>query len=114
MMWPVMADLSMGAVRADAVFVSGLQRCDEPSAGQVRQAVIAAIRTFGCSGCAARVAQEFGDHPETAVIRMRWALGAAREAFADPASEPGPDANARAWRMTMLHLPAVSQPRAGR
>jgi hypothetical protein len=35
-MWPVMADLSMGAVRADAVFVSGLQRCDEPSAGQVR------------------------------------------------------------------------------
>jgi hypothetical protein len=48
-MWSVMADLSVGAVRADAVFVSGLQRCE-----------------------------------------------------------------ARAWRMTMLHLPAVSQQRAGR
>jgi hypothetical protein len=83
-MWPVMAYLSMGAVRADAVFVSGLQRCDEPSAGQVRQAVTAAIRTFGSSGCAGRVAQEFGDHPETAVTRMRWARAVAREAFADP------------------------------
>ena len=91
---PVMAYLSIGAVRADAVFVSGLQRCDEPSAGQVRQAVAAAVRAFGCSGCAGRVAQEFGDHPETAVIRMRWARGVAREAFADPPPEPGPGADA--------------------
>ena len=90
---PVMAYLSIGAVRADAVFVSGLQCCDEPSAGQVRQAVAAAVRAFGCSGCAGRVAQEFGDHPETAVIRMRWARGVAREAFADSAPEP---AHARA------------------
>jgi hypothetical protein len=97
MMWPMMADLSMGAVRADAVFVSGLQRCDEPSADQVRQAVIAAIRTFGCWGCAARVAQEFGDHPETAVIRMRWARALAREVFADLAPEAGPGADAGAW-----------------
>jgi len=28
-MWPVMACLSMGAVRADAVFVSELQRCGQ-------------------------------------------------------------------------------------
>ena len=89
-MWPVMAYLSIGAVRADAVFVSGLRRCDEPSAGQVRQAVAAAIRAFSCSGCAGRVAQEFGDHPETAVIRMRWARAVAREAFADSASSKGP------------------------
>jgi hypothetical protein len=72
-MWPVIAYLSMSAVRADSVFVSGLQRHDELSTGQVRQAVAAAIRAFGCAGCAGRVAQEFGDHPETAVIRMRWA-----------------------------------------
>ena len=85
---PVMAYLSIGAVRADAVFVSGLQRCDQPSAGQVRQAVAAAVRAFGCSGCAGRVAQEFGDNPETAVIRMRWARGVAREAFADSPPEP--------------------------
>jgi hypothetical protein len=86
----MMAYLSASAVRADAVFASDLQHRDEPSAGQVRQAAAAAIWAFGCSGCAGRVAQEFGDHPETAVIRMRWARGVVREAFADPAPGPGP------------------------
>ena len=105
-MWPVMAYLSIGAVRADAVFVSGLRRCDEPSAGQVRQAVAAAIRAFGCSGCAGRVAQEFGDHPETAVIRMRWARGVAREAFADSPPEPGPGADAGGSLVIRPRLPA--------
>ena len=87
-MWQVMAYFSISAVRADAVFVSGLQHRDEPSAGQVRQAVAAAIRAFGCSGCAGRVAQEFGDHPEAAVTRMRWARQAAGKAFGElgPAS----------------------------
>jgi len=88
MMWPVMAYLGIGAVRADAVFASGLQRRDEPSASQVRQAAAAAIRAFGWSGCAGRVAQEFGDHPETAAIRMRWARGVASAAFADWPPEP--------------------------
>ena len=97
-MWPVMANYSIDAVRADAVFVSGLQRYDTPSAGRVRQAVAAAIRAFGCSGCAGRVAQEFGDHPETALIRMRWARGVACEAFANPPPEPGPGADAGAVR----------------
>jgi hypothetical protein len=88
----MMAYLSASAVLADAVFASDLQRRDEPSAGQVRQAVSAAIRAFGCPGCAGRVAQEFGDHPETAVIRMRWARSVVREAFADPAPGAGPGA----------------------
>ena len=92
-----MAYLSIGAVWADAVFVSGLQRRDELSAGQVRQAAGAAIRAFGCSGCAGRVAQEFGDHPETAMTRMCWARAVAREVFGDPALEVGPGATARAW-----------------
>jgi hypothetical protein len=103
MMWPLMAYFNIGAVRADAVFVPGLQRRDKPSAGQVRQAVAAAIRAFGRSGCAGRVAQEFGDHPETAVIRMRWARAAAREAFAD--SPPGPGLGADADE------PLVARPR---
>jgi hypothetical protein len=88
----MMAYLSASAVRADAVFASDLQHRDEPSAGQVRQTVAAAIWAFGCPGCAGRVAQEFGDHPETAVIRMRWARSVVREAFADPAPGPGPGA----------------------
>jgi hypothetical protein len=77
-------------VQADALFASGLQRCDEPSASQVRQAVAETIRAFGYSGCAGRVAQEFGDHPETAVARMRWARAVAGEAFVESAPEPGP------------------------
>jgi hypothetical protein len=85
-----MAFLSIGSVQADALFVSGLQRCDAPSASQVRQAVAESIRAFGYSGCAGRVAQEFGDHPETAVGRMRWARAVAGEAFAESAPEPGP------------------------
>jgi hypothetical protein len=64
---------SISALWAEALFVSALQRCDRPSAGQARQAVDAAVGVFGPLGCAERVAQEFGDHPETAVTRMRWA-----------------------------------------
>jgi hypothetical protein len=66
-------DFSSSTARADALFASTLQRTDEPSAEQVRQAIAAAIRVFGASGCAARVAQAYGEHPETAVLRMRWA-----------------------------------------
>jgi hypothetical protein len=101
-----MACLSISTVRADAVFVSRLQRRDEPSAGQVRQAVAAAVRTFGCSGCAGRVAQEFGDHPETAVIRMLWARGVAREAFADSPPDPRPGAGAGRLLVIRPRLPA--------
>jgi hypothetical protein len=69
-------DLSSGSVGAavtDALFASALQRSDEPSARQVEQAVAAAIRALGELGCAARVAQAYGEDPETAVTRMRWA-----------------------------------------
>src|SRR5215470_13284507 len=65
--------LSISTARADALFASALQRSDEPSAAQVREAIAAAIRAFGARGCAAQVAQAYGEHPETAVTRMRWA-----------------------------------------
>jgi hypothetical protein len=80
-MEPVMHHSSISAVWADALFVSALQRCDQPSAAQVQQAVAAAVGVFGVRGCAGRVAQEFGDHPETAVTRMRWARNLAAEAI---------------------------------
>jgi hypothetical protein len=69
-------DLTISTARADALFASALQRSDEPSADQVRQAIAAALRAFGAEGCAARVAQAYGEHPETAVLRMRWARAA--------------------------------------
>ena len=70
-------DLNMRAARADALFASTLQRSDEPTALQVERAIAAATRTFGDVGCAARVAQEYGEHPETAARRMHWARMAA-------------------------------------
>lgn len=73
--------VTMTAARADALFASALQRSDEPTAHQIRRAVAAAICTFGGLGCAERVAHEFGDHPETAVARMRWARMAVAGAF---------------------------------
>ena len=81
-------DLSTSTVRADALFASALQRSDEPSAAQVDQAIAAAVRAFGASGCAARVAQAYGDYPETAVMRMRWALATVAAAFEE--ASPGP------------------------
>ncbi len=81
-MRPTMHHLRISAGRTDALFVSPLQRSDQPSARQVKEAVAAAIREFGRRGCAERVAQEFGDHPEIAVTRMRWARRMADEAFA--------------------------------
>jgi len=66
-------DPSVSSDRADALFASPLQRSDRPGPGQVRQAIAVAVARYGVPGCAARVAQAFGEHPDTAVIRMRWA-----------------------------------------
>jgi len=87
-------DHSINAARAGALFASPLQPCDEPSAGQGRQAIATAIGVHGLRGCAARVAQAYGEHPETALIRMRWTLTAVASAFggslAEPARAPAP------------------------
>ena len=91
-MEPAMHDSGISAVWADALFVSALQHCDQPSAGQVQLAIAAAVSEFGPRGCAERMAQEFGDHPETAVTRMRWA----RELVAEAIGGRTPEV-ARAW-----------------
>src|SRR5215469_12588397 len=58
--------------RCEALFVSSLQPSDAPTAGMVTTAVTRAVRQFGPAGCAGRMAQEFGDHPDAAARRMRW------------------------------------------
>jgi hypothetical protein len=82
--------LSISTARGNALFASTLQRSDEPSAAQVRQAITAAIRAFGARGCAAQVAQAYGEHPETAVLRMRWVRVAVTGAFCGVRPESGP------------------------
>ena len=64
---------SIRTLQADALFASALQRSDVLRASQIRRAIAAALDGYGAPGCAGRVAQEFGDHPETAAVRMRWA-----------------------------------------
>jgi len=66
--------MNLNAVRSRALFVSTLQSSERPTARQVQEAIARTVRDLGAAGCAARVAQEFGDHPEAAVARMRWAL----------------------------------------
>ena len=80
-MWSAPYDLSLDTVRADALFASALQRSDEPSAAQIRQAITMITSALGRTGCAAQVAQEYGEHPETAAARMRWARAAVAGAF---------------------------------
>ena len=69
-------------VRCEALFVSYLQRSQEPTPELIRDAVRATVDRLGEAGCAELVAQEFGEHPDCALGRMRWARNAVRNAFA--------------------------------
>lgn len=57
---------------AEALFVSDLQPSQNPSPGLIRAAIDRMVRAYGPDGCAARMASEFGDHPDVAVRRMLW------------------------------------------
>lgn len=60
--------------RARALFASPLRPCDCPDRRQVNAAIMTSLRMLGPTGCVGSMAQEFGEHPETAAARMRWAL----------------------------------------
>ena len=64
--------LDLTGARCPALFCSRLQPSDAPDAGMVASAISRAVRQFGLGGCAGRMAQEFGDHPDAAASRMRW------------------------------------------
>jgi len=57
---------------AEALFVSDLQPPQTPSPQMINIAIDRMIQRYGPDGCAARMASEFGDHPEQAVRRMIW------------------------------------------
>lgn len=69
------------SVRAEALFVSDLQCSEAVNAQGIRTAVMGAVRRHGPRGVAALVAEEFGEHPDTAVNRMSWVLGVVRTAY---------------------------------
>ncbi len=80
-----MARLNVNDARCEALFASALQRSDAPTAGAVAQAISRTVRQLGTRGCASQMAQEFGDHPEVALDRMRWVRQLIGELSAAPA-----------------------------
>jgi hypothetical protein len=73
------------AARAEALFVSDLPVGSRPGALVVQAAIAAAVRRCGgTAGCVAQMAAAYGDYPETAAERMRWARGVVEAAYGSP------------------------------
>ena len=70
---PLLIQPARNDARYAALFASALQPSDTPTAGMIATAIRSALRRFGTRGCTELMAQEFGDHPDTAARRMRWA-----------------------------------------
>ena len=83
-----MTRLNVQDARCEALFASGLQHSDTPTAEAVAEAISRTVRQFGIRGCTSRMAQEFGDHPEAAADRMRWVRRLADQVFASPVLQP--------------------------
>ena len=79
------------ATRCEALFASPLQRSDEPTLDEVREAIRLAVHNLGSRGCAAQVAQEFGEHPEIAAARMQWARQVIAETFGQSRLRSSPE-----------------------
>jgi hypothetical protein len=65
--------LNANEARREALFASELQPSDAPTAEMAANAIHRAAQQHGVGGHAGRMTQEFGDHPDLAAKRMRWA-----------------------------------------
>ncbi|MFC7484451.1 hypothetical protein ACFQX7_36655 [Luedemannella flava] len=71
---------------AEALFNSELPTGSTPTRAEAATAIRRAIAEFGgVRACASVMASEYGDHPETAIRRMRWALAVAESHVPTPA-----------------------------
>ncbi|MBB3099059.1 hypothetical protein FHR83_006765 [Actinoplanes campanulatus] len=68
-------------VAAEALHASTVQPSDDPTPGLIHQAVVGAVTAYGVDGCAARLAQRYGDHPTETAARMRWCLATVRAVY---------------------------------
>jgi hypothetical protein len=100
-----MPRLNVNDARCEALFASRLQRSDILTAQAVADAIRAAVRDFGTRGCASVMAQEFGDHPDAAAERMRWA----RQLLTDAVDRDGKNSPTAEWQELangLLYRPA--------
>ena len=66
------------AARAAALFASDLPTGARPAPTAVAAVIAASVHACGGTrGCVALMAAAYGDYPETAAPRMRWALSVA-------------------------------------
>jgi hypothetical protein len=90
------------AARAAALFASDLPTGSRPAPTAVAAVIAASVHACGGTrGCVAMMAAAYGDYPETAAPRMRWALSVASMApavsmapvasMAPGATQPEPD-----------------------
>jgi hypothetical protein len=78
------------AARAAALFASDLPTGARPAPTAVAAVIAASVHACGGTrGCVALMAAAYGDYPETAAPRMRWALSVA--SMAPGATQPEPD-----------------------
>lgn len=71
--------LDLFTAQAEALFASTLSSCEPHDAAVLRAGIAAAVRDYhGVAGCAALMAEAFGESPEWAQRRMVWARDAAR------------------------------------
>jgi hypothetical protein len=74
------------AARAEALFVSDVSATASLTPEECRNAIQRMLlRHGGVRGCAAEVAAEYGDHPDTAAPRMRWARQVVQSVYVRPA-----------------------------
>ena len=105
-----MTRLNMNDARCVALFASGLQRSDASVGEALAESIRQTVRRFGIAGCASRMAQEFGDHPEAAASRMRWI----RQLITDlPAPAVTRPVNRGGWPPIRGSGPRTTPPAAG-
>ncbi|MFG1944459.1 hypothetical protein [Nonomuraea sp. NPDC048826] len=79
-MTTMLTDLTVSEL-AQVLFASAVQPSDASTPERIRAAVDERLCACGQAFCAAFVAQEAGDHPESYAARMRWALDTVAGAY---------------------------------
>ena len=73
--------LDLTGACCQALFSSGLQPSDAPTADMIATAISRAVQQFGIADCVGQMVQEFGDQPDLCVPRISSAALTSRVAL---------------------------------